>query len=101
MVQIAQFIIDGWSKPFKDNHANCDIFTSMESFGGGLRRPTVKRSLIHADSYLNRYIRGFDDVKLTKFLCYCTGSTMVCVEAMKVSFTDLDGAARRPIAHTC
>ena len=31
------------------------------------------------------------------FLHYCTGAAMVCVESIKVSFTDLDGAARRPV----
>ena len=76
-------------------------------------RPTVKRvlDLIRAEptsnsqrvvlSFLKRYIRGLDDEKLAKFLRYCTASTMICVESIKVSFTDLDGAARRPIAHTC
>ena len=115
MIQIVQFIIDSWRKPFKDNHANCDVFTSMESLEEVYEnaRPTVKRilSLIRVDPTtnsqraimlcLNRYIPGLDDEKLTTFLCYCTGSTMVCIEAIKVSFTDLDGAARRPIAHTC
>jgi hypothetical protein len=54
-------------------------------------------------SFLKRYIRGLDDEKLTKFLRYCTASTMICVESIKVVFiiTDLDGAARRPVAHTC
>jgi hypothetical protein len=31
MVQIAQFIIDSWRKPFKENLANRDAFSSMES----------------------------------------------------------------------
>ena len=115
MVQIAQFIIDSWRKPFKENLANRDVFSSMESLKEIYEnaRPTVKRvlDLIRAEptsnsqrvvlSFLKRYIRGLDDEKLAKFLRYCTASTMICVESIKVSFTDLDGAARRPIAHTC
>ena len=26
---------------------------------------------------------------------------MLCVESIEVTFTDLDGAAQRPVAHTC
>ena len=109
MVQIAQFIIDSWRKPFKKNLANRDVFSSMESLKEIYEnaRPTVKRvlDLIRAEptsnsqrvvlSFLKRYIRRLDDEKLAKFLRYCTASTMICVESIKVSFTDLDGAAEK------
>ena len=52
-------------------------------------------------SYLQRYIQGLDDEKLTKFLRFCTSATILCVESIEVTFTDLDGTARRPVAHTC
>ncbi|CAB4007485.1 Hypothetical predicted protein [Paramuricea clavata] len=47
MVQIAQFIIDSWRKPFKENLANRDAFSSMESLEEIYQnaRPTVKRVL--------------------------------------------------------
>ena len=115
MVQIAQFIIDSWRKPLKDMPASYGIFSSFECFEElyDNATPTVKRvlDLLRANptsnseryvlSFLKRYIRGLDDEKLTLFLRYCTGATMVCVDSINVSFTDLDGAARRPVAHTC
>ena len=75
-------------------------------------RPTVKRvlNLISAEptsssqravlSFLKWYARGLDDKKLLKFLRYCTGSTMICIELIKALFTDLDGAARCPVSHS-
>jgi hypothetical protein len=94
---------------------NRDAFSSMESLEEIYQnaRPTVKRvlNLIRSEPtsnlqravllFLKRYIRGLDDEKLTMFLRYCTASTMICIESIKVVFTDLDGAARRPVAHTC
>lgn len=116
LVQISQFIIDSWRKPFKADYlVTCSAFSSPKSLEElyANARPTVKRvlNLISAKpstssqrdvlSFLKRYIRGLDDEKLAMFLRYCTGSTMVCIESIRISFTDLDGAARRPIAHTC
>ena len=115
MVQIAQFIIDSWRKPLKDMPTSYGMFSSFECLEElyDNATPTVKRvlDLLRADpttnsersvlSFLKRYIRGLDDEKLTMFLRYCTGATMVCVDSINVSFTDLDGEARRPVAHTC
>ena len=115
MIQISQFIIDSWRKSFKAMPASYGAFRSLEGFEQLYESatPTVKRvlDLLRADptsnsersvfSFLKRYVRGLDGEKLTMFLRYCTGATMVCVESIKVSFTDLDGAARRPVAHTC
>ena len=115
MVQIAQYVIDSWQKPVKDRLTGYDCFASKESFEKFYEscKPTVKKvlSMIKAKpennsqraalSYLQRYIRGLDDEKLTKFLRFCTSATMLCVESIEVTFTDLDGAARRPVAHTC
>ena len=115
MVQIAQYVIDSWQKPVKDRLTGYDCFALKESFEKFYEscKPTVKKvlSMIKANpqnnsqraalSYLQRYIRGLDDEKLTKFLRFCTSATMLCVESIKVTFTDLDGAARRPVAHIC
>ena len=115
MVQIAQYVIDSWQKPVKDRLSGYGCFASKESFEKFYEscKPTVKKvlSMIKSKpannsqraalSYLQRYIRGLDDEKLTKFLRFCTSATMLCVESIEVTYTDLDGAARRPVAHTC
>ena len=115
MVQIAQYVIDSWQKPVKVRLSGYGCFASKESFEKFYEscKPTVKKvlSMIKSKpannsqraalSYLQRYIRGLDDEKLTKFLRFCTSATMLCVESIEVTYTDLDGAALRPVAHTC
>lgn len=54
-----------------------------------------------AVSYFQHYIRGVDREKLTKFLRFCTGSTMSCVQKITLMFTHLDGFQRRLVGHTC
>lgn len=114
MIQVAKYIICSWKEPCKEL-VSCAGFTSglelMEFYSN--KKPTVKKvlGLIEAApstnperdvlSYLKRYVRGLDDGKLVKFLRFCTGATMICVNRIEVTFTNLDGIARRPVAHTC
>ena len=114
LIQIAQYVIDSWQKPFKDRLTGYSCFSSKESFENFYEncKPTAKKvlNMIQAKpannsqraalSYLQRYIRGLDNEKLTKFLRFCTSATMLCVESIEVTFTHPDGAARRPVAHT-
>ena len=50
---------------------------------------------------LRKYIRGLDVKMLCKFLRFCAGGNVLCSGNITISFTSLDGAARRPVAHTC
>lgn len=115
LIQRAQFVIDNWKKPMQLGLGSMPCFTSIQDitmlYESSL--PTVKRvlNLITAEpqtnaerdvlSYLKRFIRGMDDEKLRKFLRFCTGASMICVDGIKISFNELNGAERRPIAHTC
>ena len=114
MIQVAQYVTDSWRKPCKDllKHPDFASGNSLEElYNKG--KPTVKKvlNLLAAEpsnnlqrdalSYLKRYIRGLEEERMTKFFRYCTGATMICVEHIEVTFTDLDGSARRPVAHTC
>lgn len=51
--------------------------------------------------YLQQYIRGQNSVSLKKLLRFLTGSEAITVEKIEVTFTQLEGLSRRPIAHTC
>lgn len=51
--------------------------------------------------FLHQYIRGLDEIGLRKLMRFLTGSDVICVKEIKVTFTSLEGLARRPIAHTC
>lgn len=114
LIQIAQYIIDSWKKPIKDANTfeNITIVNDLNRLYEKCK-PTVKKvlGLIKATpsnnsqrdvlSYLKRYIRGLEDDKLAKFLRFCTGATIICIEKIVVDFTNIDGLERRPIAHIC
>jgi hypothetical protein len=114
MIQVCQYIIDSWKEPFKEIDA-FGKFTTVEDLKQLYEKstPTVKKvlGLIEATpssnpqrdalSSLKRYIRGLDDEKLVKFLRFCTGATIICIEKIIVDFTNLNGLERRPVAHIC
>lgn len=52
-------------------------------------------------NHLQRYVRNADQGKAEKFLRFCTGSSVICVDQIKVSFNAESGLCRRPVAHTC
>lgn len=51
--------------------------------------------------FLQRYIRGLDNVKLVQFLRFTTASDVLISNQIEIAFTKLEGAACRPISHTC
>ncbi|KAK0135211.1 hypothetical protein N1851_028966 [Merluccius polli] len=52
-------------------------------------------------SYLQRYVKNSDQTKVEKLLRFCTGSSVICVDKVMVSFNVETGLNRRPIGHTC
>ena len=51
--------------------------------------------------YLTQYVGDMKPEEIRRFLRFVTGSPVCCVEGFVVSFNSLEGAARRPITHTC
>ncbi len=51
--------------------------------------------------YLEQFIGEMKVTEAKRFLRFVTGSSVLTVETIRVSFNALVGAARRPIAHTC
>ncbi|KAK3732004.1 hypothetical protein QZH41_016875 [Actinostola sp. cb2023] len=51
--------------------------------------------------HLKRFVKSLDDNTLGVFLQFVTGSNYLTVDSIKVDFSKEEGAARRPIAHTC
>lgn len=112
LIQTPRYIVDSWSTPLAALHqefASTDLLLQLFARA----TPTTKKVIALLDanpetnaqrdalSYLKRYVRGLEGEKLTKFLRFCTGSNMLCVEKITVSFNTLEGAERRPVAHTC
>ena len=51
--------------------------------------------------YLRRLIGNMTNDELRTFLRFVTGSFVISISSITISFNNLDGLARRPIAHTC
>ena len=51
--------------------------------------------------YIRRFVGNMTTDELRTFLRFVTGSFVISVPSIDVSFNTLDGLARRPIAHTC
>lgn len=51
--------------------------------------------------YVSAYLRESDTQHLCRFLRFCTGSDLFRGKKITVSFTQLQGFQRRPVAHTC
>ena len=49
--------------------------------------------------FLQHYIRGLDNEKLIQFLRFTTASDALSTNKLEVTFTKLEGAACKPIAH--
>ncbi|XP_038147514.1 uncharacterized protein LOC119787622 [Cyprinodon tularosa] len=52
-------------------------------------------------NYLKRFIRELDDVKIQKFMRFCTGSDLIVTNSIYVEFQDMTDFTRRPVGHTC
>ena len=51
--------------------------------------------------HLKKYIRSLQEKSLSLFLQFITGSDIISCDTIEVAFSALDGASRRPVAHTC
>lgn len=51
--------------------------------------------------FLKKFVRSLDGPSLKIFLKFVTGSDALVTDNISVSFTAMEGMARRPVAHTC
>ena len=75
------------------NSTNKKVLNSLEA------QPNTEAER-DALKFLQRYIRGLDNAKLIQFLRFTTASNVLITNKIEVSFTRLEGASSRPIAHT-
>ncbi|KAL3973707.1 hypothetical protein ACER0C_024914 [Sarotherodon galilaeus] len=52
-------------------------------------------------NHLKRFIRELDNIKLQKFMRFCTGSDLIVTNSIYVEFQDMTEFTRRPVEHTC
>ncbi|XP_014900553.1 uncharacterized protein LOC106955100 [Poecilia latipinna] len=111
LVQKPMFVIDCWreiiyphlslspealNKLFKDLQPTSKKVCQLLKFAVDLN-PKQKE----VENHLKRFIRELDDIKLQKFLRFCTGSDLIVTNSIFVEFQDMTEFTRRPMGHTC
>lgn len=67
-----------------------------------LQEPVIENaSQAEVWQFLRRFVGNMNVDELRTFLRFVTGSFVISVPAISVSFNTLSGLARRPISHTC
>lgn len=110
LIQEPAFVIERWSNVLMPIRSELeDITAAYECLQPTSRK--IMRSIIFPTTmndqqkqigkYLNTYLRESDTQHLSLFLRFCTGSDMFLGKSIGVSFTQLQGFQRRPVAHTC
>ena len=113
LIQKPKYIAQCWSAIVEELR-QLQQFTSPESITElyAMKIPTAKKVVKtitcqptdaaerQCPEFLQKFIRSLDSAALGTFLKYVTGSDIM-PENIEVSFTSMDGFARRPIAHTC
>ena len=51
--------------------------------------------------YLRTFIGNMNTEEIRAFFRFVTGSSVITVTSINVTFNSLDGLARRPLSHTC
>lgn len=110
LIQAAMFVVDCWSPFMKSLKLKEDKLISLHKE----LSPTPRRvlgllkfsDLMSAEestvaNHLRRFVRELDKVSIARFLRFCTGSDLMIREKIDVSFVNVKGLARRPVAHTC
>jgi len=114
ILQEPKYVIDCFSTPMSLVKLKLPDKKSVLSLYE-LKKPTGKRVMQMLESakvvlsqreqatlnHLQHYVKNADEGKAEKILRFCTGSSVICVEKIMVSFNAETGLNRRPVAHTC
>ena len=112
LVQKPQYVADCWKEIILTLTGSFPTVESLLDFYSQLT-PTTTKVLDTIDcqvsnqeerdslKFLKRFIKGLDSRMLATFLRFFSGSDLMLFDSWKVSFTNIEGCARRPIAHTC
>ncbi|XP_032427069.1 uncharacterized protein LOC116725248 isoform X1 [Xiphophorus hellerii] len=110
LIQEPAFVIEQWSTVLSPLRSEMESITAAyENLQPTLRK--VINSIVYPvvmnaqqkniSKYLSSYLRESDSQHLSLFLRFCTGSDLFLQKTISVSFTQLQGIQRRPVAHTC
>lgn len=110
LIQEPAFVIEQWSNMLAPLRSELKGIAALYE---GLQ-PTARKiikSIVYPPSqnlqekqmvkYVHAYLRDSDTQHLSSFLRFCTGSDLFIGKNITVSFTQIQGFQRRPVAHTC
>ncbi|XP_033111391.1 uncharacterized protein LOC117112424 [Anneissia japonica] len=114
LIQCPRYISNAWS-PFLSKLKMYKEFESVDSLVQLYleKKPSPKKvsKILSAAptserqnecfDHLKRFVKSLDDNTLGVFLQFVTGSNYLTIDSINVDFCKLEGAARRPLAHTC
>ena len=107
LVQKPQYVADCWKEIILMLTGSFPTVESLLDFYSQLTPTTTidcqASNQEERDSlkFLKRFIKGLDSRMLATFLHFFSGSDLMLLHSWQVSFTNIEGCARRPIAHTC
>ena len=110
LVQEPAFVLEQWSKvlaPFRSDlegisEAYVNLHPTLRKVIRSISYPTTMNDQQkNIGKHLSTYLRESDAQHLSLFLRFCTGSDLFLGKTITLSFTNLQGMQRRPIAHTC
>lgn len=114
ILQEPKYIVDCFSTPMalvqtklSDKESVLSLYESKKATGKRVVQlfETTQMVLSQREqttfNHLQRYVKNSDPSKAEKFLRFCTGSSVICVDKILVCFNAETGLNRRPVAHTC
>ena len=110
LIQSAMFVIDCWHPLLKNigiskerlSSLYTELFPKPRRVAQILKFPdAMSADELAVSNHLRRFVRELDENLLKRFLRFCTGSDLLLGKDIEVSFVNVTGLARRPVAHTC
>ena len=114
MVQKPRYVVDCWA-PTLHLLRSDPRFQTLEGLEQlyESKQPTARKiiRLFRADpvndaqrqsfEHLKRFVKSLEGNSLSTFMRFLTGSDVLTENSIQISFTNLDGFERRPVARTC
>ena len=115
LIQEPKYVRDAWATVFSKQASGIEELSSIKNVLDLISKsvPTTKKVLNMLQGnpktsaerdvfdFIRTFLRGLEASKLRNFLKFATGADVICTESIFIHFNQLDGFARRPIAHTC
>ncbi|XP_060907364.1 uncharacterized protein LOC132984496 [Labrus mixtus] len=110
LIQEPSFVIKHWKKmlrPIRSEFKGISaIYEELQPTSQKIMRSIIYPSTQNAKEkqivkYVSTYLRESDTQHLSFFLRFCTGSDLFTGKSITVTFSQLQGFQRRPVAHTC